>query len=112
MSFRGAVLSDLELRYPFAPRSRKFFESVPVEEGLASLEVLGQAQSRLMNSLGRERYEAHASAQIEFSSFFVAALVASQEGFLGSKFARREAERAKEHFVKEPSTTKVSVMEE
>ncbi len=112
MSFRGATLSDLELRYPFAPRSRKFFESIPVEEGLASRDVVSQAQGRLMSSLGRVRYEPHMSELIEFSSFFAAALVASQEGFLAGRFAKKEAERSKEFFVKERPQAKVSVMSE
>lgn len=95
MPYRGPSLSDLELRYPFAPRSRKFFESVPVEDGLASREVVRQAESRLLSALGRVKYEPHISELIEFSSFFAAALVASQEGFLTSKFSKKEAERAK-----------------
>ena len=107
MSYRGPSLSDLELRYPFAPRSRKFFESIPVEEGLASQEVVEQAEKRLMSSLGRLKYEPHMSELIEFSSFFAAALVASQEGYLTSKFAKKEAERAKEYFVREDEKEKV-----
>lgn len=112
MSYRGPSLSDLELRYPFAPRSRKFFESIPVEEGLASREVVGQAQSRLLNALGRTKYEPHISELIEFSSFFAAALVASQEGFLASKFSKREAERAKVFFVREGRREKAMIMSE
>ncbi len=112
MSSGGATLSDLELRYPFAPRSRRFFESIPVEEGLASRDVVDQAKSRLMSSLGRVRYEPHMSDLIEFSSFFAAALVASQEGFLAAKFARKEAERSKEFFVRERPQAKVGVMSE
>ncbi len=107
MSYGGPLLSDLELRYPFAPRSRKFFESIPVEEGLASREVIGQTESRLLNSLGRVRYEAHMSELVEFSSFFAAALVASQDSVLASKFSKKEAERAKEFFVEEEPRTKV-----
>jgi hypothetical protein len=112
LSYRGPSLSDLELRYPFAPRSRRFFESIPVEEGLASQEVLGQAEKRLMNALGRVRYEPHISELIEFSSFFAAALVASQEGYLTSKFSKREAERAKEFFTKENNGEKVVIVSE
>ena len=112
MSFRRVTLSDLELRYPFAPRSRKFFETIPVEDGLASREVVEQARSRLLNSLGRTRYEPHISELIEFSSFFAAALVASQETFLSSKFSEKESERAKEFFVKEGPRGKLSAMSE
>jgi DNA primase large subunit len=102
----------LELRYPFAPQSRKFFETIPVEEGLASREVVGQAESRLLNALGRAKYERHMSELIEFSSFFAAALIASQEGFLASKFSKKEAERAKEFFVREGRREKATVMNE
>ena len=112
MSYRGPSLSDLELRYPFAPRSRKFFESIPVEEGLASREVVGQAESRLLSALGRLKYEPHISEVIEFSSFFAAALVASQDGFLASKFSEKEAERAKEFFIREEAREKAKVMNE
>jgi hypothetical protein len=94
-------MSDLELRYPFAPSSRRFFESVPVEEGLTSREVVGQTQSRLLSSLGRARYEPHMSELVEFSSFFAAALVASQDPVLASRFSKKEAERAKAFFVRE-----------
>jgi len=104
------LISDLELRYPFAPRSRKFFESIPVEEGLASREVIGQTQSRLLSSLGRVKYEAHISELVEFSSFFAAALVASQDTVLASRFSKKEAERAKEYFVKEEPRVKASTI--
>jgi hypothetical protein len=110
LSYRGPSLSDLELRYPFAPLSRKFFESIPVEDSLASEEVVGQAGDRLLSSLGRRKYEPHISEMIEFSSFFAAALVASQDGFLTSKFAEKEAERAKEFFMREGAKEKVTVM--
>jgi len=112
MSYGGPLLSDLELRYPFAPRSRKFFESIPVEEGLASREVIGQTQSRLLSSLGRVKYEAHISELVEFSSFFAAALVASQDTVLASRFSKKEAERAKEYFVKEEPRVKASTIAE
>jgi hypothetical protein len=102
----------LELRYPFAPQSRKFFETIPVEEGLASREVVGQAENRLLNALGRAKYEHHISELIEFSSFFAAALIASQEGFLASKFSKKEAERAREFFVREGGREKATVMNE
>jgi len=110
--FRGPSLSDLELKYPFAPRSREFFETIPVEEGLTSREVTGQAYDRLMSALGRLKYEPHISELIEFSSFFAAALVASQDMFLGSKFSKKEGTRAKEFFVKEAPREKVTVMKE
>jgi hypothetical protein len=112
MPYGGPVLSDLELRYPFAPRSRKFFESIPVEEGLASREVVGQTESRLLNSLGRAKYESHMSELVEFSSFFAAALVASQDPVLTSRFSKKEAERAKEFFVREEPKAKVEIMAE
>lgn len=98
MSYREPSLSDLELRYPFAPASRRFFESVPLEDGLSSRELLEQTEMRLMSALGRVKYEPHMSEIVEFSSFFFAALVASQEGFLTSKFSKKEAERAKVFF--------------
>ncbi len=112
MTYGGPLLSDLELRYPFAPRSKKFFESIPVEEGLASREVVGQTESRLLSALGRVKYEPHISELIEFSSFFAAALVASQDSVLASKFAKKEAERAKQFFVREEPKDKVVAMSE
>ncbi len=112
MSYGGPLLSDLELRYPFAPMSRRFFESIPVEEGLASREVVGQMESRLLSALGRVKYEPHISELIEFSSFFAAALVASQDSVLASKFSKKEAERAKQFFVKETPKGKVDAVSE
>jgi hypothetical protein len=112
MSYGGPLLSDLELRYPFAPRSRKFFEAIPVEEGLASREVVGQTESRLMSSLGRVKYESHMSELVEFSSFFAAALVASQDPVLTSKFSKKEAERAKEFFIRDEPRSKATIMAE
>jgi len=112
MPHGGPLLSDLELRYPFAPRSRNFFESIPVEDGLASREVIGQTESRLLSSLGRARYEPHISELVEFSSFFAAALVASQDPVLTSRFSKKEAERAKEFFVREEPKAKVEIMRE
>ena len=94
------------MRYPFAPRSRKFFESIPVEEGLASREVVGQTEGRLLNSLGRGRYEPHISELVEFSSFFAAALVASQDPVLASRFSKKEAERSRGFFIKEEPKSK------
>jgi len=112
MPYGGPLLSDLELRYPFAPRSRKFFEAIPVEEGLASRDVIGQTESRLLSTLGRAKYEPSISELVEFSSFFAAALVASQDTVLASRFSKKEAERAKEFFVKEEPRTKVTTMSE
>lgn len=106
------LLSDLELRYPFAPRSRKFFESIPVEESLASKDVLAQTLSRLLSSLGRIKYEPSMSELVEFSSFFAAALVASQDSVLCSRFAKKEGERSKEFFVKEGPRNKVTILVE
>ena len=112
MPYGGPLLSDLELRYPFAPRSRKFFESIPVEDGLASREVVSQTEARLLSSLGRGRYEPHISELVEFSSFFAAALVASQDPVLTSKFSKKEAERAKQFFAREEPRVKIQVMAE
>ena len=112
MPYGGPLLSDLELRYPFAPRSRKFFESIPVEDGLASREVVGQTESRLLSALGRVKYESHISDLVEFSSFFAAALVASQDPVLTSRFSKKEAERAKEFFVREEPRAKAEIMVE
>jgi non-catalytic primase subunit PriX-like protein len=108
LSKQGSTLTDLELRYPFAPSSRKFFESIPVEEGLASREVIEQTRSRLLSSMGRANYERHISELIEFSSFFSAALVASQDGYLTSKYSKKEGERAREFFVNEKPAAKVT----
>jgi hypothetical protein len=112
LPYGGPLLSDLELRYPFAPRSRKFFESIPVEDGLASREVIGQTESRLLSALGRGRYEPHISELVEFSSFFAGALVASQDAVLASRYSKKEAERAKEFFVREMPDAKVTNMAE
>ena len=112
MPYGGPLLSDLELRYPFAPRSRKFFETIPVEDGLASREVVGQTESRLLSALGRVKYETHISELVEFSSFFAAALVASQDPVLTSRFSKKEAERAKEFFVREEPKAKVEITAE
>ena len=112
MSFGGPVLSDLELRYPFAPRSRQFFESIPVEEGLASRDVVGQTEARLLSALGRMKYEPNMSELVEFSSFFAAALVASQDSVLASRFSKKEAERAKDYFLREEPRSKASIVGE
>jgi len=112
VAYGGPVLSDLELRYPFAPQSRKFFESIPVEDGLASRDVIGQTESRLLSSLGRVKYEPSISELVEFSSFFAAALVASQDSVLASRFSKKEAERAKEYFMKEEPRSKAAIIRE
>jgi Primase X len=106
------LLSDLELRYPFAPRSRRFFESIPVEEGLSSRDIVSQTETRLLSALGRTRYEPSISELVEFSSFFAAALVASQDTVLTSRYSKKEAGRAKEFFVKEEPKAKPVVMGE
>ena len=112
MPYGGPLLSDLELRYPFAPRSRKFFESIPVEEGLASRDVVSQTQARLLSALGRGKYEPSMSELVEFSSFFAGALVASQDPVLASRFSKKEAERAKAFFVKEEPRAKAETFAE
>jgi hypothetical protein len=106
------LLSDLELRYPFAPRSRRFFDSIPVEEGLDSREVIEQTRNRLLSSLGRAKYEPSMSELVEFSSFFSAALVASQDPVLSSRYSKKEGERAKAFFVKEGPMNKATIMAE
>ena len=111
MSPSGPVHSDLELRYPFAPRSRKFFDAVPLEEALASKDVLALTENRLLNSLGRAKYEPDFTER-ELSSFFAAAYVASQDPVLTSKFAKKEAERAKAFFREEKPSSKVVVLAE
>ncbi|HYB75764.1 MAG TPA: hypothetical protein VEC08_02285, partial [Nitrososphaerales archaeon] len=111
MSYNLPRLTELELGYPFIPQSRTFFESIPIEDGLASKEVIRQAESRLLNALGRARYEPHLSELVEFSSFFAAAIVASQDGYLTAKFASREGERSKGHFVGQSSGSKVAIVE-
>jgi hypothetical protein len=112
LTFRVPALSDIELHYPFNPRSREFFESMPIEDSLSSKEVLQQAESRLMNAIGRSGYEPHLSELVEFVSFFVGALVASQDGYLTAKYARRESERSREFFVKESLRAKSAIFEE
>ena len=112
MSRVGPQLSDLELRYPFAPRSREFFDSVTVEERLASGDVVDQAEKRLMSALGRVRYEPSMVKDVEFSSFFAAALVASQDPVLTSRFSKKEAERAREYFAAEGPKPKAVALAE
>jgi hypothetical protein len=112
MSHVGPQLSDLELRYPFAPRSREFFDSVTVEERLASGDVVDQAERRLMSALGRARYEPSMVKDVEFSSFFAAALVASQDPVLTSRFSKKEAERARGYFAAEGPKAKAVALSE
>lgn len=110
MAFKPS-LSDLELRYPFTPRSRRFFEAVPLDEALASRDVVAQTKSRLLNSLAREKYEP-TFTDADVSSFFAGAFVASQDPVLTSKFSKKEAERAKELFKEEKPKDKITVMAE
>ncbi|MDG6982951.1 MAG: DNA primase noncatalytic subunit PriX [Nitrososphaerota archaeon] len=112
MPYGMPLLSDLELRYPFAPRSRKFFDSIPVEDGLASKEVIDQTKSRLLSSLGRVKYEPSMSELVEFSSFFAAALVASQDPVLSSRFSKKEGERARAFFITEGPLNKTTIVAE
>jgi len=112
LSLGGPQLSDLELRYPFAPRSREFFNSVTVDERLASGDVVEQAERRLMSALGRGRYESSMVKDVEFSGFFAAALVASQDPVLTSKFSKKEAERAREYFKGETPKAKAVALAE
>lgn len=98
------------VRYPFTPVSRRFFDKLSIEESFSSVEVLRQAENRLLGALKRLRYERHMSELIEFSSFFVSALVASQDPFLGQKFAEEESLRAKELFSTERPQDKALIL--
>ena len=95
MSREEPSLSQLMVKYPFTPVSRKFFDKLPIEESFSSSEVLRQAENRLLSSIGRVRYEPHMSELIEFSSFFVAALVASQD-YVPRAEVREDRERLRE----------------
>ena len=110
MSSEGFSLSDLMVHYPFSSRSRQFFEKLSIEDSFASDEVLKQAENRLLSSVGRMRYDSHISELIEFSSFFVAALVASQDTNLAMKFSGKEADRARVLFIKERAEEKPSLI--
>src|SRR5712691_10833731 len=112
LSQKGPVLTDLLVRYPWVHYSRAFFDSIPIEESFSSDEVLRQAEMRLMNALGRMNYEPHITELMEFSSFFVSAFVACQDGSLASRFARKEAERSRELFKEERTEDKGIVMRE
>jgi hypothetical protein len=105
-------LSQLMVKYPFAPQSRKFFDKLPIEESFSSAEVLKQTETRLLSSIGRVRYEPHVSELIEFSSFFVSALVASQDTYLGQRFAEKEGEYAKRLFIMEKPQAKPVIFNE
>jgi hypothetical protein len=110
LSREETALSQLMVKYPFTPFSRKFFDKLPIEESFSSSEVLKQAETRLLGAIGRIRYEPHMSELIEFSSFFVAALVASQEQYLGQKFARTESDAAKRLFIREKPLDKQIIL--
>lgn len=98
------------VRYPFTPLSRRFFDKLPIEESFSSAEVLRQSESRLLSAIKRRRYEPHMSELIEFSSFFVAALVASQDQYLGQSFAERESASAKGFFIAEAPQDKMIIL--
>lgn len=112
MSQEESALSQVMVRYPFTPVSRRFFDKLPIEESFSSSEVLRQSESRLLGALKRKRYEPHMSELIEFSSFFVSALVASQDQFLGQVFAERESASAKDFFIRERSQDKIVILRE
>lgn len=110
MSREEPALTQVMVKYPFTPVSRRFFDRLPIEDSFSSIEVLRQAQSRLLGAMGRVRYEAHMSELIEFSSFFVAALVASQEPYLGQRFARAESDAARRLFIREKPLDKQIIL--
>ncbi len=112
LSQKGPVLTDLMVRYPFIHYSRRFFDSIPIEESFSSREVLRQAEMRLMSALGRANYEPHITELVEFSSFFVSAFVASQESLLAGRFAKREAERSRGLYEREDARDKATVIRE
>ncbi len=107
----ASLLSEFEAKYPFSPTSRSIFERIPFEESLRSKEVIEHTEQRLLASLGRDVYERHLSPLIEFVSFFASAFIASQDSFLASKFANREAAMARSYFLKESSETKIRLMD-
>lgn len=110
MSQEGPMLSQMMVRYPFTPHSRRFFDKLPIEESFSSAEVLRQAESRLLGAIKRQRYERHMSELIEFSSFFVSALIASQDQFLGQKFAETESDTARDFFAVERLQNKLAIL--
>ena len=84
---------------------------MPLDDTLASKDVVDQTENRLLNSLGRARYEP-TFTDTDLSSFFAGALVASQDPVLASKFSKRESDRAKEFFKSEKPKDKIVVMSE
>lgn len=106
------VLSQMMIRYPFTPSSRRFFDKLPIEESFSSAEVLRQAENRLLGAIKRHRYEKHISELIEFSSFFVSALIASQDQFLGQKFSEMESGTPKDFFASERTQDKPAILRE
>ena len=110
MSQEEPALSQVMVRYPFTPVSRKFFDKLPIEESFSSPDVLRQSENRLLGAIRRRRYEPHMSELIEFSSFFVSALVASQDQFLGQSFAERESTSAKDFFISEKPQDKITIL--
>lgn len=106
------------VRYPFSPSSRQYFEKLPIEESFSSRTVLLQAEDRLLDCLGKLtslkkiRYERHIEDDVEFTSFFVAALVASQDTNLALMFSAKEANKAKELFMKEKIGDKPVIMQQ
>src|SRR5207245_6576903 len=112
LSQKEPVLTDMMLRYPFVHYSRKFFDSIPIEESFSSREVMRQAEMRLMSALGRANYEPHVTELVEFSSFFVSAFVASQESLLAGRFAKREADRSRVLYEREDPRDKATVIRE
>src|SRR5256712_4443655 len=100
------------VRYPFIHYSRRFFDSIPIEESFSSREVVRQAEMRLMSALGRANYEPHLPELVRFSSFFVSAFVASQESLLAGRFAKREAERSRGLYEREDARDKATVIRE
>lgn len=102
-------MSQVMVRYPFTPISRRFFDKLPIEESFSSPDVLRQSENRLLGAIKRQRYEPHMSELIEFSSFFVSALVASQDQYLGQSFAERESVSAKDFFIAEKPQDKIAI---
>jgi hypothetical protein len=112
MSQEGPILSQMMIRYPFTPSSRRFFGKLSIEESFSSAEVLRQAENRLLGAIKRQRYERHISELIEFSSFFVSALIASQDQFLGQKFSEMESGMARDFFASEKTQNKPAILRE
>jgi len=83
---------------------------LPLAEVIKSDAVIEQARMRLMSSLNRARYDPHPSMEVEYPSFIVAALVASQDSGLATKFALREASEARHNFARERVAEKTDLM--